>query len=150
MCRGRCRGRCKNRVGLHFAKKKVQIQKIFYQNIEHAIRLCFYNVPYTVPYTSPKRPLHVPYVPYKRPMFSNISFAGDAVAPPRQPFHRQACELHWRTTDSEAQHHFLQYSTRAFAWAAVHFGFNRGLRAATGMPSRLKDRLSVARCNASG
>ena len=31
--------------------------------------LCFYSVPYTVPYTSPRRPLHVPYVPYKNPTF---------------------------------------------------------------------------------
>ena len=65
--------------------------------MENAIRLCFYNVPYTVPYTSPKRPLHVPYVPYKCPTFSNISFEGDAVVPPGQPCHRQVhgeCRSH--------------------------------------------------------
>ena len=83
------------------------------------------------------------------------------MAPPGQPCQRQghcecrshhwraaawhdAWELHWRTTDSEGQHHVLQYSTRAFAWATVHFGFNRGLRAATRMPSCLKERLNGA------
>ena len=77
------------------------------------------------------------------------------MAPPGQPCHRQvhgecrghhwraaawhdAWELHWRITDSESQHHFLQDSTRAFAWATVHFGFNRGHRDAHTFEGALK------------
>ena len=59
-----------------FRDEKGSVLEFPFQNIDSASRLCFYNVPYTVPYTFSKRPLHVPYVPYKLPAFSNISAGG--------------------------------------------------------------------------
>ena len=59
-----------------FRDEKGSVLEIPFQNIDSAFRLCFYNVPYTVPYTFSKRPLHVPYVPYKHPTFSDISAGG--------------------------------------------------------------------------
>ena len=58
---------------MHFAKEKDFLQKILL-TIENAFRPIFHDVPYTVPYTSPTRPLHVPYVPYKFPQRGEFSF----------------------------------------------------------------------------
>ena len=51
---------------MHFAKEKDFLMKILL-HVKNAFRPIFHNVPYTVPYTSPTRPLHVPYVPHKFP-----------------------------------------------------------------------------------
>ena len=41
--------------------------------VDSAFRLCFTASPYTVPYTFPKRPLHVSYAPYKCSTFADGS-----------------------------------------------------------------------------
>ena len=73
MCRGRCRGRCKNIGGMRCLCFEKGISKTEPFSSRNASRPIFYNVPYTVPYRFPTRPLHVPYVPYKHPRFNTCA-----------------------------------------------------------------------------
>ena len=111
MCRGRCRGRCKNIGGMRCLCFEKGISKTEPFSSRNASRPIFYNVPYTVPYMYPTRPLHVPYVPYKHHTFSCISVdyghrsirKAAATAPPRFPAHTRVC-------------HPLQAATPGIRW----------------------------------
>ena len=64
---------------MHFEwLKEFSEENLFHS--QNAFRPIFHNVPYTVPYTSRTRPLHVPYVPYKFPKRGDFSFVASQQA----------------------------------------------------------------------